>query len=93
MGQVLADRPMAYWTLDAVGGARSGLVDSGNGYHATNLGNAGAQLTTGLFGNAAAGSGSWQQVPQITGLTGKNALSVEAWIKLGADALDRRGHR
>lgn len=86
-GQVLADRPMAYWTLDAVGGALSGLDASGNGYHATALGNAGAQLTSGLFGNAAAGSGSWLQVPQIAGMTGKNAVSVEAWVKLGAPML------
>ncbi len=85
--QVLADRPVAYWTLDAVGGALSGLDASGNGYHATTLGNTGAQLATGLFGNAAAGSGSWLQVPQITGMTGKSAVSVEAWVKLGAPML------
>lgn len=87
IAQVLADRPLAYWTLDAVGGALSGQDASGNGYHATTLGNAGAQLASGLFGDAAAGSGAWLQAPLLAGMTGKNAVSVEAWLKLGAPML------
>lgn len=79
--------PVAYWTLDAVAGALSGLDASGNGYHATPLGNTGAQLSSGLFGGAAAGSGSWLQVPALSAMTGRNAVTVEAWMKLDAPML------
>lgn len=79
--------PVAYWTLDAVAGALSGLDASGNGYHATALGNTGAQLASGLFGGAAAGSGSWLQVPALSAMTGRNAVTVEAWVKLDAPML------
>lgn len=80
---VLATNPVAYWGLDALGGLLDGADASGNAYDATVLGS-GAGLTTGLFGTAAAGMGSYLQVPQITGLSGSHAVSVEAWVKLEA---------
>lgn len=84
---VRAANPVAYWALDAVGGALSGLDASGNGHHATALGNTTAQLASGLFGGAAAGSGSWLQVPALSAMTGRNAVTVEAWMKLDAPML------
>lgn len=79
---VLGAAPLAYWGLDAVNGALSGVDLSGNGYNANPLGS--TTLQTGLFGGAAAGRGSYLQVPGLPAATGRNALSVEAWVKLDA---------
>lgn len=80
---VLGAGPLAYWTLDAVGGTISGADASGNGYNATPLGGA-AGLTAGLFGTAAAGSGAYLQAPQVGAMTGSRNVTVEAWLRLGA---------
>lgn len=86
---VLAAKPTAYWTLDTLAGNLSGTDLSGNAHHATPLGGAG--LPTGLFGGAAAGKGSYLQVPLMPAMTGKNAVSVEAWVKLDASMLSTSG--
>lgn len=86
MAQVLADNPIAYWTLDTLNGQVSGADISGSGLNATAFGNGGV-LDGGLFGNGAAGSGSWYSVPTIGGLAGSNAVTVEAWVKLDAPML------
>lgn len=79
---VLASDPLAYWQLDAVGGQLSGADASGNGLNATPLGS--GPLVSGLFGGAAAGGGNYLRAPALPSLTGSNAVSVEAWIRLDA---------
>jgi glycerophosphoryl diester phosphodiesterase len=79
---VLAADPLAYWQLDALAGALSGADSSGNGYDATPLGS--GSLIAGLFGNAAAGGGSYLQAPTLDALTGSTAVTVEAWVRLDA---------
>jgi glycerophosphoryl diester phosphodiesterase len=80
---VLADNPLSYWKLDAAGPLLDGSDASGNGFDAAVLGSA-ASLTQGLFGSAAAGMGSYLQVPELTALNGSNAVTVEAWVRLDA---------
>ncbi|WP_018410038.1 glycerophosphodiester phosphodiesterase family protein [Methyloversatilis thermotolerans] len=79
---VLASDPLAYWQLDAVAGQLSGVDASGNGLNATPLGS--GSLVSGLFGGAAAGGGNYLKAPSIPSLTGSNAVTIEAWIKLDA---------
>ncbi len=79
---VLSAAPLAYWTLDAVAGALSGQDASGNGMHATPLGS--GPLGSGLFGGAAAGGGQYLQAPALPAMSGRKALTVEAWVKLDA---------
>ncbi|MBC7205012.1 MAG: PEP-CTERM sorting domain-containing protein [Methyloversatilis sp.] len=79
---VLAADPLAYWQLDAIDGQLSGIDASGNGLDATPLG--GGSLVSGLFGGVAAGGGNYLKAPSIPSLTGSNAVSIEAWIRLDA---------
>lgn len=79
---VLNASPLAYWTLDAAAGALSGQDASGNGMHAAPLGS--GALASGLFGGAAAGGSQYLQAPALPAMTGRNSLTVEAWVKLDA---------
>lgn len=84
--RVLADQALAYWPLDFAGGVLSGADASGSGLNAVRHGNAGV-AGGGLFGQGAAGSGSWLSTPKIGALQGSQAVTVEAWVKLDAPML------